>query len=98
MVLDVQYGNIWTNIPGELIHKIAKSGDLMHVSIYHDKQKVYEGNMPYATTFGDVAEGKPILYLNSLLQVAVALNLRNFSTVHKVYSGNDWHLIVEKKR
>ena len=46
--------------------------------------------MPYATTFGTVPIGKPLLYLNSLMQVSFALNMDNFSAVNKVYSGNDW--------
>ena len=46
--------------------------------------------MPYAETFGEVAKGKPLLYLNSLLQVSFALNMGDFSSVHKIYSGNEW--------
>lgn len=52
--------------------------------------------MPYAETFGAVAKGKPLLYLNSLLQVSFALNMGNFSAVYKVYSGNEWTVEVKK--
>ncbi len=96
-ILDVQYGNIWTNIPSELFKQLnAKVGDKLTVTVYHNKQKVYTGTMPYCTTFGSVPEGRPLLYLNSLMQVAFALNMGNFSAAHKVYSGNEWRVEVKK--
>ena len=96
-ILDIQYGNIWTNIPAELFNKLnVKPDDKLHVAIYKNKIKKYEGTMPYSETFGAVAEGKPLLYLNSLLQVSFALNMGNFSAVHKVYSGAEWTVEVWK--
>ncbi len=90
-VLDVQYGNIWTNIPAELFNQLqVKPGDKLHVLIFQNKIKKYEADMPYSETFGAVAKGKPLAYLNSLLQLSFALNMGNFSAVHKVYSGNEW--------
>jgi S-adenosylmethionine hydrolase len=96
-ILDIQYGNIWTNISADLFKQLnVKAGDKLTVTVYHNKQKVYTGAMPYCTTFGSVPEGKPLLYLNSLMQVAFALNMGSFSAVHKVYSGNDWRVEVRK--
>lgn len=96
-ILDIQYGNIWTNIPADLFNKLnAEVGDKLHVVIYQNKIKRYEGTMPYSETFGSVAEGKPLLYLNSLLQVSFALNMGNFSATHKVYSGSEWRVEVSK--
>jgi hypothetical protein len=96
-ILDVQYGNIWTNITSELFNKInVKVGDLLQVTVYHNKIKVYQGNMPYTETFGEVAKGKPLAYLNSLLQLSFALNQGEFSATNKVYSGNDWTVEVQK--
>lgn len=96
-ILDIQYGNIWTNIPSDLLKQLNVAvGDKLSVTVFHGKQKVYSGIMPYCTTFGAVAEGKPLLYLNSLLQVSFALNMRNFSETHKVYNGSDWMVEVKK--
>ena len=96
-ILDVQYGNIWTNIPDDLFKQLdAKVGDMLHVKIYHSKIKVYESAMPYMETFGGVAKGKPLLYLNSLLQVSFALNMGSFSGVYHVYSGSDWTVELAK--
>lgn len=97
-ILDIQYGNIWTNIPAELFNKLnAKTGDKLHVVIYQNTIKKFEGDMPYCETFGAVAKDKPLLYLNSLLQVSFALNMGNFSAAHKVYSGNEWKVEVSKR-
>lgn len=95
-ILDIQYGNVWTNIPAGLFKELnAKPGNVVHVTIMHNKKKMYEADMHYAETFGAVAEGKPLLYLNSLLNVSFALNMGNFSATHKVYSGNDWQVEIE---
>ena len=94
-ILDVQYGNIWTNIPAELFKTLnLKIGEKLHVVIYQGKVKKYEGIMPYCETFGAVAKGKPLAYLNSLMQVSFAINQGSFSTVNKIYSGNDWSVEI----
>jgi S-adenosylmethionine hydrolase len=96
-ILDIQYGNIWTNISTDIFKQLnAKVGDNLHVTIYQKKIKKYEGNMLYAETFGAVAKGKPLLYLNSLMQVSFALNMGNFSAVHKIYSGSEWTVELSK--
>ena len=96
-ILDVQYGNIWTNIPAELFNQLQiKPSEKLHVVIYQNKIKKYEGDMPYTETFGAVAKGKPLAYLNSLLQLSFALNMGDFSAAHKVYSGNEWTVEITK--
>jgi len=47
-------------------------------------------------TFGGVAKGKPLAYLNSLLQLSFALNMGNFSSTHKIYSGSEWTVEITK--
>ena len=97
-ILDVQYGNIWTNISSGLFREFeAKFGDMIHVAIFHNKIEVYQGDMPYSATFGAVAKGKPLLYLNSLMQVSFALNQQSFSAVNHVESGSDWSVELTKK-
>src|ERR1700722_5500211 len=94
-ILDVQYGNIWTNIGGPLFNQLnLKYGDQLHVEIFHGKDKVYSGDMPYFQTFGAVDKGKPLAYLNSLLQLSFALNQDDFAKTYSVASGNDWRVEV----
>jgi len=97
-ILDVQYGNIWTNIPGELFRQLHPAfGEVLQVTLYHKGEKVYQGDMPYTATFGAVPVGKPLAYLNSLLQLSFALNQGSFADVYKIGSGNDWSVEVRKK-
>jgi S-adenosylmethionine hydrolase len=97
-ILDVQYGNIWTNIPAGLFNQLAvKYGDKLQVEIFHNQDKVYAGDMPYGQTFGAVEKGQPLAYLNSLMQLSFALNQGDFAKTYSVASGNDWHVKVWKK-
>src|SRR5450631_3670567 len=96
-ILDVQYGNIWTNIPGDLFQQLNPAfGKMLHVALFHDGTRLYEGDMPYSATFGAVPPGKPLAYLNSLLQLSFALNQGSFAEVHKIGSGNGWTVEVSK--
>jgi len=94
-VLDVQYGNVWTNIPDTLFDRLKpKYGDMVHVVVYYKGQQKYSGNMPYTNTFGAVAEGKPLAYINSLFQLSFALNMGDFAKTYHLASGSDWSVQV----
>jgi len=96
-ILDIQYGNIWTNIGDDLVNQLnPKFGPILHVEIFHKGEKVYEGDAPYSQTFGAVDKGKPLSYLNSLLQLSFALNQGSFADVYKISSGSDWSVEVSK--
>src|SRR5258708_3422158 len=96
-ILDVQYGNIWTNIPGDLFQQLHPAfGEPLHVVLSHNGVRVYEGDMPYSATFGAMPVGKPLAYLNSLLHLSYPLNQHSFAAVYKIGSGNDWSVEVSK--
>lgn len=97
-VLDVQYGNVWTNISGELFAQLKVSyGEVLVVRMLNQGKEVYQGEIPYEETFGSVGVGKPLAYLNSLLQLSFALNQGNFAAANKIGSGGDWSVEVRKK-
>lgn len=96
-VLDVQYGNIWTNIPLQLLKENGlQYGDLVKVSVYYQKKPVYTGTMPFATTFSAVSKGQPVAYANSLLQFAMGINQGSFAAKYKISSGGDWQVTIQK--
>lgn len=96
-ILDVQYGNVWTNInKGMLDTLLLHPGDVLQVEIFNQGKSVYKGKMPFVNTFGDVPDGKPLAYYNSLMDLSFALNMDSFSNVHKVLSGPEWTVKVEK--
>jgi S-adenosylmethionine hydrolase len=94
-LIDFHYGNVWTNIPDELFNGLQpRYGQRFLVVILHDGREVYRGTMPYARTFGDVPEGSPLLYVNSLLDVAFALNMGSFSGKFGLSAGGGWAVRV----
>lgn len=96
-ILDIQYGNVWTNINKSMLDTLLlHPGDVLQVEIFNQGKSVYKGKMPFVNTFGDVPEGKPLAYYNSLMDLSFALNMDSFSSVHKVLSGPDWTVKVEK--
>ncbi|KAA2243766.1 S-adenosyl-l-methionine hydroxide adenosyltransferase family protein [Chitinophaga agrisoli] len=96
-ILDVQYGNLWTNIPADLFKQLnIPAGGRLQVTLYHKGKQVYSGSIPYAHTFGDVPEGQPLAYLNSLMQLSFALNMGSFAGKYHIESGNDWSVTVKK--
>ncbi|ABO91567.1 DNA-directed RNA polymerase subunit delta [Aeromonas salmonicida subsp. salmonicida] len=96
-ILDVQYGNVWTNIDETLLTQVGiNKGDKACIKISEGDVVRYDGKAPYVSSFGDVLEGQPLVYLNSLLQVSVALNMDSFAAKHQVQSGANWHISLKK--
>jgi S-adenosylmethionine hydrolase len=95
--LDYQYGNVWTNLDETLFAQLApKFGDHFRVTITRADKVVYRGELPYMPSFGDVAEGAPLLYLNSLMNVSFALNMGDFAKQHGIGRGAEWGVRLEK--
>lgn len=95
--LDFQFGNVWTNLSDELFNRLQpKYGDVFEVTIARGPQVAFKGRVPYAKTFGEVPEGAPLLYLNSLMNVALALNQGSFAKLHDISYGAEWSVRIEK--
>jgi S-adenosylmethionine hydrolase len=92
-VLDVQFGNVWSNIDQETFSALnPRPGDRFRITVRNQGKPVATFSAPYVTTFGEVPEGKPLVYLNSLLQLSVALNQDNLAQRYRIGSGPDWTL------
>jgi S-adenosylmethionine hydrolase len=98
-VLDIKYGNVWTNVPKALFDRLdVKEHELVQVRFFHNKKLVNTVVAPYEHTFGGVAKGKPLVYLNSLLDVAVALNQGSYAAKNKIESGVDWEVEISRAK
>ena len=96
-VLDVQYGNVWTNIDRKTLAKLSvKVGDKLRVVIYNDNKEVFNGVVTHSNTFADVAVGENLGYMNSLGNFSVGVNQASFSEKYKVSSGANWTIHVKK--
>jgi S-adenosylmethionine hydrolase len=97
-VLDIQYGNVWTNIPDSMITSAGyKYGDSLLVEIFNKDSSVFRDKIILAKTFGEVAEGAGLAYFNSLMNFSLAINIASFSNKYGVYSGPDWSVKINKK-
>ena len=95
--LDVRYGNVWTDIDETLFAALQpKLGERFHVTLARAGKPIFEGELSYARTFGDVPEGQPLLYLNGLMCVSFALNLGSFAEAHGISCGGDWAVHIER--
>jgi S-adenosylmethionine hydrolase len=52
---------------------------------------------PYARSFGFVPVGQPLVYINSLLNLSLALNLGNYAADHHIESGSGWTVRATKE-
>lgn len=96
-ILDVPYGNVWTNIDAASFAQLGGAiGTRYSIWIVHGADTVYRAEVPYARSFGDVPVARPLLYLNSLLNVALAVNQGNFAEMNHVSSGAAWRIAIRR--
>lgn len=96
-VLDIKYGNVWTNIPKALFDELGIGvHERVRVRILRKGKQVDQVVAPFEHTFGGVAQGKPLVYLNSLLDVALAVSQGNYARQHHIDSGVDWEVEISK--
>jgi len=96
-ILDPQFGNIWTNIDRETFKALELNpGDDVRIAIFNDDKVVLTQTLPYFPTFGRVPVGEPLLYLNSLNNVSLAINQGNYSETFNIQSGASWSIRIEK--
>jgi S-adenosylmethionine hydrolase len=87
----------WTNISKALFEELGIGiGGQVRLRIFQEGKLVDESVAPYHNTFGDVPEGQPLVYMNSLMNVSVAINMDSFAAKHKVESGPSWSVEISK--
>ncbi|PKM38785.1 MAG: DNA-directed RNA polymerase subunit delta [Firmicutes bacterium HGW-Firmicutes-9] len=96
-VLDVRFGSLWTSIPRELFLKLGvKHGELVEIMIMNGARLVYRNSLIYARSFADAFVGEPLVYVNSLDRMAVAINQGDFARAYNVGTGAPWTIAVQK--
>jgi S-adenosylmethionine hydrolase len=97
-ILDVQFGNVWTNIGRATFERLGiEKGQQVDVRIFNQDRQVYRGRMRYVSTFGDVPLGEALVYLNSVDNVAFAINWGNFAETYVIGSGPEWRVEMTKR-
>lgn len=96
--LDVRFGSLWTNISRELFERLGiQPGDVIDVSIYNGKTRMYRSFVNFSHTFADVEIGEPLLYVNSMDHIGLAINQGNFAKAYNIGTRDPWYIVLEKK-
>lgn len=96
-ILDVRFGSLWTSIPFDSFRALGLAfGDCAEVRIYHGQSLVYVNQILYGRSFADVAVGMPILYMNSVYHMALAINQGSFAKAYNIGVGSSWTITLTK--
>ncbi len=96
-ILDVRFGSLWTSISREEFQHLSPSfGDRFEVTISHHDLLIYQNQVTYGKSFADVGLGQPILYINSLYRVGLAINQGSFAKAYNVGVGSSWRISIKK--
>jgi S-adenosylmethionine hydrolase len=103
-ILDPAYGNVWTNIPMSLLLSLTKSKDYASlytqrflVTVTRGDKFVLSETISFERSFAGVKEGQPLLYVNSLENLALALNQANFAAAFDIQAGGEWRIEIVPK-
>ncbi|MBR4162388.1 MAG: S-adenosyl-l-methionine hydroxide adenosyltransferase family protein [Solobacterium sp.] len=95
--LDVRFGSLWTNISITDFEKLnIQPGEPVDVSIYNDKIRLYHSFVAYGLTFADVEIGEPLVYLNSMDHIGIAINQGNFARAYNIGTRKPWRVVLQK--
>ncbi|ALC92155.1 DNA-directed RNA polymerase subunit delta [Bacillus sp. FJAT-18017] len=88
---DVRFGNLWTNINRDLLREAGiQYGDRLSVTIGNGTRQVYKNTMTFGRSFADTLVGEPLVYINSLDNLAIAINQGSFADAFHIGSGTNW--------
>lgn len=96
-ILDVRFGSLWTSIEREEFLSIQPEyGERLEVTIYNNDMLVYQNQVIYGKSFADVRIGSPIIYINSVYRVGIAINQGSFSKAYNIGVGAQWSVEIKK--
>lgn len=96
-ILDRPFGNLWTNISRKQFREIAdQHGDSFEVSIKTDGRVIYNNIMTFGRSFADLHIGEPLVYVNSLDNIGIAINQGSFADAYRIGTGTNWEVFIGK--
>lgn len=94
--IDYHFGLVSSNIPMEVMKECgAEYGDVFQVTIRNREQTVYQGKVPYVTSFGAVEIGEPLLMNSETKTIEIAVNSKNMTESYHIECGPDWTITLE---
>lgn len=94
-ILDVRFGSLWTSISRDDFYLLNPDfGKRYEVSIFHEHMLVYQNQVVYQHSFAEVAIGSPLLYINSVYRLGIAINQGSFARAYNVGTGTNWKIRI----
>ncbi|MDY0405387.1 S-adenosyl-l-methionine hydroxide adenosyltransferase family protein [Virgibacillus sp. 179-BFC.A HS] len=96
-ILDVRFGNLWTNISRQLFREAQIAyGDTLEVTIANKRQQLYKNLVTFVHSFAESRLGEPLLYVNSVDHIALAINQGSFAGAYHIQPGANWKITIRK--
>lgn len=96
-ILDIRFGNVWTNISRELFLSLdVDFGDLFEVTIIKNDRQIFKNTISYGRSFADSRLGEAILFVNSVDSLGIAINQGSFAQAYHVETGVNWKIEIKK--
>ena len=94
-ILDARFGSLWTSISRDDFYLLnPEFGKRYEVSIFHEHMLVYQNQVVYQHSFAEVAIGSPLLYINSVYRLGIAINQGSFARAYNVGTGTNWKIRI----
>ena len=96
-ILDIRFGNLWTNIDRSLFKDLeVQYGDSFEVTIEDEKRLLYQNVMTFGRSFADSHVGEPLIFVNSLDKLGIAINQGSFAEMYHIEPGINRKVIICK--
>jgi hypothetical protein len=96
-ILDIRFGSLWTNISRDAFMETGfKHGEKVEVEIRNGSTLVYNNRIIFGRSFADVYVSEQIIYVNSVYNMAIAINQGNFAKAYNIGIGRHWEIQFKK--
>lgn len=96
-ICDPNFGNLWSNIPLQSFMEAGfQYGDMIHATICHEGQPVFDQTVLFHQSFGYVSKGEPIIYNNELMKVSMAVSQGSMLKKYGLNFGPEWTVVFTK--
>jgi S-adenosylmethionine hydrolase len=98
-VVDIRFGHLWTNVNQDMLEQAGfKLGDELEVMVSYRGEIKYHSMVPYVRSFEWVKTSEPLIYVNSMLMVAVGLQQVSLAATYNLGAGPDWKISFKKNK
>ncbi len=95
-ILDVRFGSLFGLITREEFQELELSLRTL-ITIYNNDMLVYQNQVTMGSPSVDkLCIGQPIIYINSLYRVGLAINQGSFAKAYNVGVGAQWHIEIKR--